>query len=624
MLGSTICMAQTLTLSPLKAKVGDTLLFTYDPIGGKFESDTLKTATVLVSDGFNQVSKKIELLKIGNIYKGKVSIDSGSLSIIFAFSLNKIWDKVPEGGYVYPTYDGNQPVPGALAAMGDFYISKNAKTIYGFDPNYEKAADLFKKEMELYPDGKYKITALQKYYKAIYQLDPVKTKIEILTYINDINKQKQITDVDYFKKYRLYEVLGMKTEMENTLALITLQFPNSPIVFSRRYKDALTPRAAVEMEILSNKLIEDYDMIHGKEFSSLANGVYRSVMQAYLKEVQLSKFYFYLAKLNEPALRLADLVAAATSLLERRREIDEAEKIVNMGLLLADSLMENEKNAPLLKRWENTKNELNGLLGSIFYEQGEFEKAYPILKNAYTENPEKLMFINTYYGLSLIKRKDYETAKPILQEVIKMGNFDEKVIIAFKAAFLNTNGSIDSYTAALEDIKKVAKASQELELQKNIQNTPAPVFTLVDNTGKKVSLVDYKGKIVVLDFWATWCIPCLEAFPGMNKLIKKYKNDTNVVFLFINTAETFTKDLAKNINTYLKKNDYNFHVLLDEQGIVADGTKKYIAQSLYGASSIPLKVVIDQKGNIRFKSVGYLGSDEKVVEELSSFIETVR
>jgi len=152
-------------------------------------------------------------------------------------------------------------------------------------------------------------------------------------------------------------------------------------------------------------------------------------------------------------------------------------------------------------------------------------------------------------------------------------------------------------------------------------NKPAPSFTLVDHNGKKVSLADYAGKIVVLDFWATWCIPCLQAFPGMQQLITKYGTDKDVVFLFINTAESTSKDRSKNINTYLKKNNFNFRVLLDEK---QKGDKEYQAQTQYGAQTIPLKVVIDQKGNIRFRSVGYLGSDEKVVDEISEFIEMLK
>ncbi|MCY1543084.1 hypothetical protein D9M68_788790 [compost metagenome] len=107
----------------------------------------------------------------------------------------------------------------------------------------------------------------------------------------------------------------------------------------------------------------------------------------------------------------------------------------------------------------------------------------------------------------------------------------------------------------------------------------------------------------------------------MQKLVHKYENDKDVVFLFVNTAETFTQNRAKNISSYLNKNNFTFRVLIDEK---LPGASNYQVQGMYGANAIPLKVVIDQQGHIRFRTVGYLGSDELVVEELSAFIEILK
>lgn len=621
-IGVKISVAQELVVNPAQPKKGELITFTYNPKGGKFANDTLITATVIITDGFDLTSKKIDIIKDGELYRGKFQTDTATLVIIFAFSANKVWDHASKEGYIYPIYDNTKPVNGALTAMADFYVSKTMKTIYAAEPDYQKAVDLLEKEMELYPQNKDKASSLQKYYGARYRLNPLKGKAEILAYIKSIDQQQQITDIDYYKKYRLYEILEMKIEMESALESISKLFPNSPVIFSRRYKEALTPSAAEEMEALGNKLIVDYDMIHGKQFSSSTNSVFRALNQAYLKEFNLPKFYFYLNKLNEPGSRLIDLISAATYLAETRRELAQAEKIANWGLHLIDTLSLS-KSSLSPQRLKARRIELTGVLGRIYYERGQFDDAYTALKIAHQENSEKLAFIPVYYGLVLVKKRDYKSARPLLADAIKLGMIDDELVLAFKEAFINGGGTLSDYHVQLASLKEAANVNKKSMLEKIMQKTPAPNFTLMDNKGKRVSLSAYKGKIVVLDFWATWCVPCLEAFPGMNKLAKKYEDDKDVVFLFINTSETFTKDLTKNINSYLKKQGYNFHVLIDEKQVI-DGVNTYIAKTLYNASAIPLKVVIDKMGNIRFRSTGYLGSDEKVVEELSNFIEAVK
>src|ERR1700749_3607746 len=69
-------------------------------------------------------------------------------------------------------------------------------------------------------------------------------------------------------------------------------------------------------------------------------------------------------------------------------------------------------------------------------------------------------------------------------------------------------------------------------------NDKAPNFILKDINGKTVSLADYKGKVLILDFWATWCVPCRNSFPAVKMAVEKYKNDPDVKILFSDTRET--------------------------------------------------------------------------------------
>jgi peroxiredoxin len=137
----------------------------------------------------------------------------------------------------------------------------------------------------------------------------------------------------------------------------------------------------------------------------------------------------------------------------------------------------------------------------------------------------------------------------------------------------------------------------------------APSFALLDLNGAKVNLKDLKGKIVVLDFWATWCGPCKASFPAMQTMVNKFKNDPGVIFLFIDTWERGDQKL-KNAAEFIAQNKYPFQVLMDNK----DETV-----AAYKVVGIPAKFVIDADGHIRFKATGF-NNNEELIQELEAMI----
>lgn len=124
----------------------------------------------------------------------------------------------------------------------------------------------------------------------------------------------------------------------------------------------------------------------------------------------------------------------------------------------------------------------------------------------------------------------------------------------------------------------------------------APNFTLVGLDGKEVRLADLKGKPVFLNFWATWCPPCREEMPAIQKLFTIYGKD--VAFLTVNM--TVTERSTKNIEDFLRQNGYTLPVVLDKSGDVAT---KYLVRA------IPTSFFVDRKGIIREKVVGSMNEE---------------
>jgi DsbE subfamily thiol:disulfide oxidoreductase len=119
------------------------------------------------------------------------------------------------------------------------------------------------------------------------------------------------------------------------------------------------------------------------------------------------------------------------------------------------------------------------------------------------------------------------------------------------------------------------------KLQEQKDRPAAPDFTLPDPRGKKVSLRDYRGKVVFLNFWATWCESCREEMPSMERLYQEFKGK-GLEIVAVNV-----KDKRPDALAFVKELKLNYPVLMDPEGEVG---------LLYGAFGLPVTYLIDRKG----------------------------
>jgi peroxiredoxin len=117
----------------------------------------------------------------------------------------------------------------------------------------------------------------------------------------------------------------------------------------------------------------------------------------------------------------------------------------------------------------------------------------------------------------------------------------------------------------------------------------APEFALKSINGKNIRLADYKGKVVILDFWATWCPPCRKGIPDLVSIQKEFPKDVVIIGISLDT------DTKMEVPAFVKSQGINYPIVFGTEALV----KQY-----GGVEGIPTTFVIDKKGNIADIHVG--------------------
>jgi len=125
---------------------------------------------------------------------------------------------------------------------------------------------------------------------------------------------------------------------------------------------------------------------------------------------------------------------------------------------------------------------------------------------------------------------------------------------------------------------------------------PAPNFKLNTSDGKAVDLSKLKGKVVVVNFWATWCGPCRSEIPGMMQVYDQYKSKGLEI-----VGISLDRDGWKVVNPYVQKTKINYPI------VIGDGA---VVEAYGGIEAIPTTFIVDRKGNIAAKHVGMMMEED--------------
>lgn len=168
------------------------------------------------------------------------------------------------------------------------------------------------------------------------------------------------------------------------------------------------------------------------------------------------------------------------------------------------------------------------------------------------------------------------------------------MIILTSFVFKDESANLEAYSSGLiEDNPNLTSAasnsltSENSSLEKK-KNTSAPDFELTTLSGDIVKLSDYKGKKVLLNFWASWCKPCEEEMPHIQKFYEEKAKESNIEVITVNMTKYERTDL-RDVKNFVKDHGLTFPVLLDKEGEIMD---------LYEIKFFPTTYILDTEGVI--------------------------
>lgn len=566
-------------------KSGEENVYVYEvPSGIVIPANSLVSA--VYSEKENSFKHKYyPLVKKGTEYEftTKVPDSTHVLFLVIVDSKNKTIDNNAEKGYVvHPDHKTEK------AKLDQLKLSNYSNYILNLKITPEETIAeyeaLFEQNPKLMETDNY-----LNYLNLKFRNSKEETTPKLIQYAQKAENKN--IEKDLIASYYIYSNLKNKIKAAELKQRILVNYPTGEFAkndFLNSFFSIENPTESYVLESLNNYVTKFNDNSQDRK-----EIFYSKLLSIYLKNKDLQNLEKYenlitnklivASRYNNVAWELSgqDLTTPAT-------DIDFAEKISRKTLDIIKEKMKNPSDDDDVFQLQGNYNMFADTYALILYKQKKYDLAFQL-----QDEISKLDGLDTggkerYAGFAK-KVKGLEFTRNYLETQLNAG-VDSKIMLDQLQEIYKKLNLPNTKFEKIKENYLVAKAKITTEeLKKNNVSIKAIDFTLTNLEGKKIKLSDYKGKVVVLDFWATWCGPCRASFPGMQELVTKYKND-KIEFFFVDVWEKGEpKETQESVTKFIADHKYSFNVLYDFNDEIV---------SKYDIQGVPSKIVIDKEGNI--------------------------
>lgn len=618
---SQVVMAQqntALSLSDNYPEAGKNYAFSYDAAAKLSGADSMSFMLYYFTDPEKRVSKKeLSAIKAGDKWNGKFLLPADAKAFFISIKDSKqVQDKNDGKGYPFYVYKNRMPVMGSKAYIATLYVFDNPNA--GTTKNLSTAENLLSEEFSTNPSSRQKFA--QTYYNLLLNSkDEAKTALLVKTLYDSLNTNNE---KNYDLALNFFYQLKKNKTVDSIRAAAKEKFPAGSLARMEMLQTVYNAKTAAEKEKVYKAWLLRFPLAKHKNSTILNDYALNSVATAFADEGDIKKALAYSSQFTTPAWRGEGYAGTAMHLMKDGTYLNEALMLFKKAAANSLAFKTTRKNEDGADFAALGYGSYNNSIAKILYRQKKYKEALPYAEIAYKEYKEPRADINTHYAkiLSALGRESEAFDK--IDELVKTGQANNEVMDGLKELYVKRNGSDKGFDAYLAEAKRQMVENIIKELPRRMVKFPSKNFTLKDVNGNTISLADYKGKVVVVDFWATWCGPCKASFPAMQMAVNKFKDTADVKFLFVHTWERGDAGVATTeAKKYVEDNHYTFQVLMDTKD-PETGINK--AVDSYGINGIPTKLVIDKNGNVRFSLTGFSGGNDAAVEELSAMIKMAK